>query len=132
MDDGFAIYGVWYDSQILYGKHNVKEFIRDKTRKLLVPSTVGLFVLQWILGYYNMKISGALESFESVPGIVRYVIMAISGIGVLWYIQVLWIFSMLLLLVRKFERDRIWKKEKNTSMAVGFVNCLCIWILTSS
>ena len=39
-----------------------------------------------------MKISGALESFESVPGIVRYVIMAISGIGVLWYIQVLWIF----------------------------------------
>ncbi len=74
-------------------KHNVKEFIRDKTRKLLVPSTVGLFVFQWILGYYNMKISGALESFESVPGIVRYMIMAISGIGVLWYIQVLWIFS---------------------------------------
>ena len=78
-------------------KHNLKEFIRDKTRKLLVPSTVGLFVFQWILGYYNMKISGAFESFESVPGIVRYVIMAISGIGVLWYIQVLWIFSMLLL-----------------------------------
>ena len=95
-------------------KHNLKEFIRDKTRKLLVPSTVGLFVFQWILGYYNMKISGAFESFESVPGIVRYVIMAISGIGVLWYIQVLWIFSMLLLLVRKFERDRIWKKGEKT------------------
>lgn len=61
-----------------------------------------------------MKISGAFESFESVPGIVRYVIMAISGIGVLWYIQVLWIFSMLLLLVRKIERDRIWKKGEKT------------------
>lgn len=73
-------------------KHNLKECIRDKTRKLLVPSTIGLFVFQWILGYYNMKISGAFESFESVPGIVRYVVMAISGIGVLWYIQVLWIF----------------------------------------
>lgn len=36
-------------------KHNVKEFIRDKTRKLLAPSTVGLFVFQWILGYYNIK-----------------------------------------------------------------------------
>ena len=95
-------------------KHNLKKFIRDKTRKLLVPSTIGLFVFQWILGYYNMKISGAFESFESVPGIVRYVIMAISGIGVLWYIQVLWIFSMLLLLVRKFERDRIWKKGEKT------------------
>lgn len=44
-------------------KHNLKEFIRDKTRKLLVPSTVGLFVFQWILGYYNMKISGAFGKF---------------------------------------------------------------------
>ena len=67
-----------------------------------------------------MKISGAFESFESVPGIVRYVIMAISGIGVLWYIQVLWIFSMLLLLVRKIERDRIWKKEKKHQYGCWF------------
>ena len=60
--------------------HNTGEFIRDKTRKLLVPSTVGLFVFQWILGYYNMKIGGGLESLRGVPGIVRYVIMAVSGI----------------------------------------------------
>ena len=108
-------------------KHNLKEFIRDKTRKLLVPSTIGLFVFQWILGYYNMKISGAFESFESVPGIVRYVIMAISGIGVLWYIQVLWIFSMLLLLVRKIERNRIWKKGEKTCLKITlypYVKCM--------
>ena len=90
--------------------------MRDKTRKLLVPSTIGLFVFQLILGYYNMKISGAFESFGSVPGIVQYVIMAISGIGGLWYIQVLWIFSMLLLPVRKFERDRIWKTGGKASV----------------
>ena len=94
--------------------HTVREYLRDKTRKLLVPSTVGLFVFQWILGYYNMKISGAWESFSGVPGIVRYVIMALSGIGVLWYIQVLWMFSMLLLLVRKAEKDRIWKLGAKT------------------
>ena len=113
-------------------KHNLKECIRDKTRKLLVPSTIGLFVFQWILGYYNMKISGAFESFESVPGIVRYVVMAISGIGVLWYIQVLWIFSMLLLLVRNLKGIVSGKEEKNTSLVADFVNCLCIWIRTSS
>lgn len=88
--------------------HSTGEFIRDKTRKLLVPSTIGLFVFQWILGYYNMKIGGGFESLREVPGIVRYVIMAVSGIGVLWYIQVLWIFSMLLLLVRRIERERLW------------------------
>ena len=31
--------------------HSVKEFIKTRTRKLLVPSTIGLFVFQWILGY---------------------------------------------------------------------------------
>ena len=74
-----------------------------------------------------MKISDALESFESVPGIVRYVIMAISGIGVLWYIQVLWIFSMLLLLVRKFERDRIWKKGEKTPVWLLVLLTVCVY-----
>lgn len=89
-------------------KHSRKEFIRDKTRKFLVPSTIGLFVFQWILGYYNMQISGAFEDLQAVPGVILYVIMALSGIGVLWYIQVLWVLSMLLLLIRKVEKDRIW------------------------
>ena len=31
-------------------KHNVKEFIRDKTRKLLVPSTVGPFCFSMDIG----------------------------------------------------------------------------------
>ena len=74
-----------------------------------------------------MKISGALESFESVPGIIRYVIMAISGIGVLWYIQVLWIFSMLLLVVRKFERDRIWKKGEKTPVWLLVLLTVCVY-----
>lgn len=42
-------------------KHDTKTFVREKTRKLLVPSTIGLLVFQWILGYYNMKINGALD-----------------------------------------------------------------------
>lgn len=95
-------------------RHNTKEYLRDKTRKLLVPSTIGLFVFQWILGYYNMKIGGAFNTLGEIPNPVLYIIMAISGIGVLWYIQVLWIFSMLLLLVRKIEKDRIWKLGAKT------------------
>ena len=41
--------------------HTHKEFIKSRTRKLLVPSTIGLFVFQWILGYYNMQNSGAFD-----------------------------------------------------------------------
>ena len=89
--------------------HTHKEFVRYKTRKLLVPYTIGLIVFHWILGYYNMKIGGGLDSLSAVPGPILYVIMALSGIGVLWYIQVLWIFSILLLWVINLEKDRLWK-----------------------
>ena len=37
--------------------HTDKEFRKSRTVKLLVPSTLGLFVFQWILGYYNTCMS---------------------------------------------------------------------------
>ena len=91
-------------------KHDTKTFVREKTRKLLVPSTIGLLVFQWILGYYNMKISGALDQLSAMPKPVLYVLFALSGTGVLWYLQMLWLFSMLLLLVHRIEKDRIWNQ----------------------
>ena len=42
--------------------------------------------------------------------------MIASGIGVLWYIQVLWIYSMLLLLVRKIDKDRLWSLGRKTGI----------------
>ena len=91
-------------------KHTVKEFICERTRKLLVPSTVGLLVAGWVQGYVNMAISDAFHDIsDAVPGIVMYFIMALSGTGVLWFIQMLWLFSMLLSLIRKMEKGRIYE-----------------------
>ena len=41
-----------------------KNFIRDKTVKLLVPSTIGLLVFGWAQGYYNMILS---DAFSKMP-----------------------------------------------------------------
>lgn len=91
-------------------KHTVKEFVRSRTRKLLVPSTVGLFVIGWVQGYVNMAISDAFSTIpDAVPSFVMYFIMALSGIGVLWFIQLLWLFSMLLAVIRKFEKGKIYE-----------------------
>ena len=90
-------------------KHTVKEFICSRTRKLLVPSTIGLFVIGWIQGYISMAISDAFNDIsEAVPGFVMYFIMVLSGTGVLWFIQMLWVFSMLLAIIRKFEKGKIY------------------------
>ena len=87
--------------------HTTKQFLKDKTRKLLVPSTIGLFVFQWLLGIYNLKIGGGLN-IAGLPMPIVYLITVLSGVGPLWYIQMLWLFSMLLLVVRKIEKDRVW------------------------
>ena len=76
--------------------HTTKQFLKDKTRKLLVPSTIGLFVFQWLLGIYNLKIGGGLN-IADLPMPIVYLITVLSGVGPLWYIQMLWLFSMLLL-----------------------------------
>ena len=97
--------------------HTEKEFIRSRTRKLLVPSTIGLFVFQWILGYYSMALSNAFETMSAAmpvdmpiaaKRIIQYISMVLSGTGVLWYIQVLWVLSLVLVLIRKVEKDRLY------------------------
>lgn len=94
--------------------HSIKEYWKDKTRKLLVPSTIGLFVFQWILGYFNMRIGGGLGDLSAVPKPVLFGIMAVSGTGPLWYIQVLWVLSVVLLFVRKLEKDRFYRLGEKT------------------
>lgn len=112
----FVVSGM--SSRFYLSNHTHKEFIKTRTVKLLVPSTIGLFVFQWILGYYNMLIGGAFEQMGAVPKPVLYIIMSISGIGTLWYIQLLWIFSLALVLVRKLEGDKLYHLCSRANIAV--------------
>lgn len=106
--------------------HSSKEFIKARTVKLLVPSTIGLFVFQWIQGYYSMAISNAFASIPAqVPGVVKYAIMALSGQGVLWFAQLLWFFSLILVLIKKIEKDRLYH-------LCGKANIIVLLLLTAA
>lgn len=97
--------------------HSIRQFVRDKTRKLLVPSTIGLFVFQWIQGYFNMKISAAFMTMpDTMPKIVLYLIIVLSGTGVLWYLQMLWLFSMILAVFQKNEKGKIYQLCKKVNV----------------
>ena len=50
--------------------HTTKQFVKDKTRKLLVPSTIGLFVFQWLLGIVNKKDAVCTETSVSTASFV--------------------------------------------------------------
>ena len=98
--------------------HTVKAFVKSRTVKLLVPSTIGLFVFQWIQGYFNMQLSGAFDKIEA-PRFMLYPIMAISGVGVLWFIQTLWLFSMVLALIRHFEKGKLYELTRRANILIA-------------
>ena len=86
-------------------KQKAGEWFRARTRKLLVPGTIGLFVLQWMTGYFNTLVAGQGEMLASAPVPGKYIICAISGTGPLWFIQVLWLLCLVLLLIRAIDRN---------------------------
>ncbi|MBO4783328.1 MAG: acyltransferase [Lachnospiraceae bacterium] len=116
-------------SRLYLEKHTGKEFARSRTRKLLVPGTIGLFAFQFIQGYLNTRNSDAVNLMQTVPAPIAYIIMVLSGIGVLWYIQILWLFSMLLLLVRLIDKDRLWKLCSKTNLVVIILLLIPVWAL---
>lgn len=84
-------------------KHSGKEWFRERTRKLLVPSTIGLFFFGFIIGWFNTSTAPAEDVLSGLPGPIRYLIWVISGTGPLWFIQDLWLLSLLILLVRRID-----------------------------
>ncbi len=84
-------------------KYDGKTWFKARTRKLLVPATIGLLVFQWMVGYFNTAVAAQDGTFDGMPGVAKYFMWAISGTGPLWFIQDLWLLSLILLPVRKLD-----------------------------
>ena len=94
-------------------KQTAKEWFKARTRKLLVPGTIGLFVFQWMTGYFNTAVSQVVQGKvllpEELPFLIKIPIWGISGIGPLWFIQLLWLFCIVLLILRAIDKkDKLW------------------------
>ena len=85
-------------------KHPAREWFKARTRKLLVPGTIGLFVFHWMVGYFNTAVAARSGELDGMPGVGKFIMWAISGTGPLWFIQVLWLLSLVLLLIRAMDR----------------------------
>lgn len=49
----FVVAGM--SSRYALQRKSAGEYLRTRTRKLLVPATLGLFVFQWMAGYFGMQ-----------------------------------------------------------------------------
>lgn len=84
-------------------KRTDKAFMKERRRKLLVPSTLGVLCFGWLSGYILTNVSAGL-SLDQAPEAVKVVIYFLSGIGALWFCQLLFVISLVLVGIRKLER----------------------------
>ena len=104
----FIVAGI--SSRCYLETHSIRDFVHTRTRKLLVPSTIGLLLFGWLQGWLNMTLAGGFDGIpDTMPKVAVFSIMVASGTSVLWFIQMLWLFSMLLALVRKFEKGGLYE-----------------------
>ena len=109
-------------------KMTVRQFAARRTRRLLVPSTIGLFAFQWVQGWVNMQLAGAFATMPATtPGPVLFCIMAVSGTGVLWFIQLLWLYSLLLIPVYLWDKDRLYRRCAGVTVPVLVLLALPVW-----
>ena len=123
----FLVAGI--SSRIYLESHPDKEFIRSRTRKLLVPSTIGLLAFQFIQGYINITIGAAFRDMDnmSIPRPLFFLIIVVSGSGVLWFIQLLWVYSMILVPIKKIEKGRLLETGAKTPLWMIAIFFFPVW-----
>lgn len=92
----FVVAGM--SSRYALQRKSAGEYLRTRTRKLLVPATLGLLVFQWMAGYFGMQTMNFrfhADMGAGQPWWVMYIMRAVCGGGGLWFIQLLWLFSLI-------------------------------------
>ncbi len=123
----FIVSGI--SARLYLEKHSDREFIKSRTLKLLVPSTIGLFVFQFLQGYVSMSLGGGFDGLNAagVPKPVIFLIMVASGSGVLWYMHLLWVYCVVLVPIRKTEKGRLLAAGARTPLWLIALFVFPIW-----
>ncbi len=80
------------------------QFMKSRVRKILVPSTLGIFTIQWIGGWIITRKFLAGEEAAQIPGFVKYLISVASGTGALWFCHVLFVACLVLALIKHIDK----------------------------
>lgn len=108
-------------------KKSIRQFMKDRIQKLLVPSTLGVITIQWIGGYLITSKMLTGQEAESIPCFVKFIISVASGIGALWFCHVLIVACLVLCLIKII--DKKCRLEALGEKANIFVACALVIVM---
>lgn len=109
-------------------KQTDKEFLRSKVRRQLIPSLTIVPLFGWTTGWVTNRYLEMFSENAPTPGIVKYLIFCLIGIGVLWYLHELLLGELLLVLIRKLDRkERLWRLGGKANLPVLCLLALALW-----
>ncbi len=100
----FLVAGI--SARLSLNRRSNREFLGERTAKLLVPSTLGVLVFHsWTLGVLTTTSAPGLVD-APLPTPVFALICVLGGQGPLWFAQLLFLYSALLVLFRRRPTNR--------------------------
>jgi|GEM_PF-65993 len=88
-----------------------KEFIKDRAKRILLPSIAGIFLLGWITGWVTSQHTDMFSgNGATVPAPIKYLVYCFAGIGPLWYCHVLFLGSLLIVLIKAVDKKKFLEK----------------------
>lgn len=98
----FVIAGM--SSKYSLAKRTNKDFIKERAKRVLLPSC-GIFIYGWICGFITNQYTDIFAgNGDQIPGLIKYLIYCLMGIGPLWFCHVLFVASVLLVIIRKIDK----------------------------
>lgn len=110
-------------------KRRAKEVAKERVRRLLIPSIAGMFILGWVNGLVTSQYVDVFAgNGDTIPGVVKYLVLCMMGIGPLWFARELFLGSMLVLLLRRLDKeDRVWSFCGRVNILILLLLVLPVW-----
>ncbi|MDR2942618.1 MAG: acyltransferase [Treponema sp.] len=121
----FLLAGV--SSHFALQKRTVGKFVKERFWKLIIPFICGIFILGWINGWvlnHYVDIFGG----NPLPVVIKYIVYCFAGMGPVWFLFQLFIVSMVLLLIRKIDKnDRLGTLARKSNLIIVIIAVLPFW-----
>lgn len=103
--------------------------MRERVKRLLFPSIAGIFLLGWINGYVTSQYTDMFAgNGEQIPGIIKYFIYSLCGIGPLWFAHELSLASVILVIIRMIDKkDTLWKICGKANFLMVLLLFFAVW-----